>query len=441
MKHKKKRICFTMASIILIAVSAMQCTVQAKGKTEITLMHFWGEEQAEKSGDTDSWRAMLKEWKAEHPDVWLDESIMSQMDYTNKIQALAALVDLPDIMLVKGSWMENFVNSGLLMEMDSYIETYEYKDSFYEDVFLGSTKNGYIYGIPCQASLTSFVFYNEALWKEAGYEIFPDNWEDIYKAAEYFAEKGIATFALGNGDQWASESCWLSALGDRYTGSEWTNSIIAADGEAKFTDEEFVNALEHMEDLVPLFNKDFRTISDAKAVEAYYSQGKAAAVVTGHWAVGYINSSASEEIVKNTQIALLPAVDGGKGEENTTAGGYGWFFAINSDVIGTEKEALCMDLLLKTCGYEASEYYVEHYGMKGSSRIENPDLSGIDELSAKLAAVIAEIERFTPTYDLFMDASVISVMNEGLQELLGGEKNANELAQEIQEVQEIYSNR
>ena len=80
MKHKKKRICFTMASIILIAVSAMQCTVQAKGKTEITLMHFWGEEQAEKSGDTDSWRAMLKDWKAEHPDVWLDESIMSQMD-------------------------------------------------------------------------------------------------------------------------------------------------------------------------------------------------------------------------------------------------------------------------------------------------------------------------------------------------------------------------
>lgn len=437
MRSGKNVLCFAAAGTIVLT-ACMPCTAAAENKIEISLMHFWSEEEAARDGAIESWRTMLKEWEEEHPEVWINENFMNQTDYTNKIQAFAAVGDLPDIMLVKGSWMENFVNSDLLLEMDDYIEAYEYKDSFYEDAFLGSTKNDHIYGMPNQASLTSFVFYNEALWQEAGYEIFPDNWNDIFKASEYFAEKGIATFALGNVDLWEIESCWLSAIGDRYTGTKWTNSIIAADGNAKFTDAEFVKALEHIESLVPLFNDDFGTISDAKAVEYYYCQGRAAAVVDGQWTLGKISTNSTQEVLEHTQIALLPAVDGGLGNANTTSGGYGWFFAVNSELAGTEKGELCMELLLKTCGYEMSEYYMENYGLLGACRVEDPNLAGVDRMSAKFAAAVSEIDNFTPVYDLLMDASVIEVMNTGIQKMLNGEKSAAELAQEIQDIQEVY---
>ena len=42
----------------------------------------------------------------------------------------------------------------------------------------------------------------------------------------------------------------------------------------------------------------------------------------------------------------------------------------------------------------------------------------------------------TPIYDILMDASVIEVMNSGLQELMNGTKDAQTLAAEIQKEQE-----
>jgi raffinose/stachyose/melibiose transport system substrate-binding protein len=195
--------------------------------------------------------------------------------------------------------------------------------------------------MPLQFSVSSMVFYNSDMWKSIGFDKFPDNWEDILSAPEKFKAKGIqTTIALGNKDKWPYESTILSCLGDRFTGTEWTENIIACNGKSKFTDSSFVKALEFSQKLAQsnLFNPDYNSITDEQAT-MYYCQGKAAAIIDGMWDVSYINLNATDEVKEATKIALLPPVEGGKGEANATSGGAGWFIAANSNLTGEKLEA------------------------------------------------------------------------------------------------------
>ena len=202
-------------------------------KMELTVAHYYLEEERQSNAVGDSYLTMLEKWQEENPNVTVTQQAMSQSDYTTKIQAQAAVNEMPDIFMVKGSWVDNFVENDLMAPINDYLDQYEYKDQFKSGVFDVATRDGQIYGMPNQMSLTSIVYYNENLWKEAGYDTFPDNWEDIFAAAKKFEEKGISAFSLGNKDKWPAESCLLSTIGDRYTGQKWTQSIIAKDGTAK----------------------------------------------------------------------------------------------------------------------------------------------------------------------------------------------------------------
>ncbi|MFQ7550674.1 MAG: hypothetical protein ACLRMZ_10675 [Blautia marasmi] len=71
---------------------------------------------------------------------------------------------------------------------------------------------------------------------------------------------------------------------------------------AKFTDAEFVSAIQHMQDMAEkgLFNKDFSTISTLQGIE-YYSQGNAAATITGYWDITNILANATDEVKEHTR--------------------------------------------------------------------------------------------------------------------------------------------
>lgn len=407
-----------------------------EGRTEgveLTVSHYFLEEERATSGINDSYLTMVENWEKDNPDVNVTQQVMAQSDYTTKIQAQAAVNEMPDVFMVKGSWINNFVENGVIAPIDEYLNQYEYKDNFREGVFDAATKDGKIYGVPNQLSLTSVVYYNEALWKSIGYDAFPDTWEDIFQAAAKFNEQGISAIALGNNEKWPAESCLLSTMGDRYTGPDWTNSIISRDGTAKFTDEPFVSSLELLQRLAveKVLNPDFNTITETQGVE-YYSQGKAAAVVSGHWTVFSIPSFASEEIANSTKVAILPNVDGSKAD--SISGGCGWYFAVNGSLTG-EKLKAAMDFALHTTGYEMDKFGAEKYGSIGASLVEGVDNSQFPQLTQDFISLMDQTQ-LTPVYDLQMDGAVIEVMNTGIQDLLNGAVTPQELAGKIQAEQD-----
>ncbi len=418
------------------ASGASGATTNSGGENiSLTFSHFMVEEERKNNGENDTQLSQIEDFDAANPNITIEQQAIMHDDYQTKIQAQAAVNELPDIFLVKGSWFSNFVDNGLVKPLDEFIDAYPQKDSFRDGIFDASTRDGKIYGLPIQFAVTSLAFYNESLWKENGYDSFPDNWEDIYTAAATFNEKGISTIALGNKDKWPAESCWLSPLGDRYTGTDWTNSIISQDGKAKFTDPLFVDALTHFQTMAEkgVFNSDFNIITNTQADE-YYAQGEAATIVSGSWTLSYILANGTDEVLANTKIAVIPGVPDGKGNPADTSGGCGWYVCANSNLSG-EKLQAAVDAMLSISGYEYSKRLAENYGLVGPCKTGKIDASGFPQLTQDYLALMDKTN-LTPIYDILMEGAVIETMNSGLQELLNKTQTPEDLAATIQAEQD-----
>lgn len=429
-------------ALALIATLLVGCG-SADGKTEandgknieLNIMHFATKEAAKTDPKAAAVQKQLTKYMEQNKEVKLNITEMSHDDYQMKIQQLAAADSMPDVFMLKGAWVDTFRENNLIADVSSYIDSYEYKDMYYDGIFKIATRGNEIFGVPYEGNAsTTYVYYNKEMWKDIGFDTFPDNWNDVFVAIDKFKEKGITPFGLGNKDKWPYESCVLSTLGNRFTGPEWTESIIAKDGKAKFTDPEFVAALQLTSDLAKAgaFNPDMNSV-DNNMTQSQFINGNVSAIIEGYWAKSTILNSGSEEFVKNVGIAPLPQPENAKGSINSAAGGAGWFFAINGKLEG-EKKDQAAELILNLCGKEYAEYITGVGGEIGPCKVE-VDTSKFDPLTQEYLELTNTYE-IVPVYDVWMSPEVIDVMNTSLQGVLGGISTPEEAAEAMQQALE-----
>lgn len=445
-----KKAILRIVTLALATLVLSACSTGGSGNTSsqinsesspvsITLSTNYTTAQIASNASSATFHKMLDRFKEDHPNIKLNVTEMSDADYEKKIQAQAAANDLPDTYGLKGSWTNTFVANNQCAPLDDVLENSGIKDKYRAGIFSPVTIDGKIYGMPTQYTVTSIVFYNSDLWKSIGYESFPDNWNDIIAAAPKFKDKGIIPIVLGDQDGWEYESCILSALGDRFTGTEWTNNIIANNGKSKFTDEDFVKALEFTQTLInaELFNPDVTSIDNAQA-EALYASGKAATTIDGYWNVTTVEKTATEDVLDATHLAILPPVDGGKGVANATSGGPGWFLAVNGGIEG-DKLAAAKEFVGYMTGEEYSKVIAADFGVVGAVNIGEVDLSKFSHLTQEYMGLINSDITMTPVYDIQMDGAVIDVMNTGVQSMFVNAITPAELAAQIQAAQDGLS--
>lgn len=402
----------------------------------INLMLNRNRDDMETNGYQYAFFTALDEWKEAHPDVTVNEETMDQSSYQTKINAVGSSGDLPDIFDLKGSWTNQFVQNGWVADLTDYIDD-DLKDMYLDDAFHFSTVDDRIYGIPRQSQATSLVYYNSDLWSEIGYDEFPTTWSDLLDAVTKFKEKGITPIVMGNKANWPAESCWLSTLGDRFTGTDWTYSILDGSG-AQFTDQSFIDALTCFQQLADAgaFNADINSLDDTEQNTVYFNK-EAATIVNGDWFIASIDTSAPDDVKSATKLAILPSVDGGEGDPNTVSGGCIWFEAMSSNEMSDAKKELVVDLLKYLTSQEVGNMTAEH---SDSPAVKNPvyDESKTSELYNEKVELLKSV-KFVPVYDASMDASVIETMNTGLQSLLIDEVTPEDLASDIQLEQDQVS--
>lgn len=408
-------------------------------KVKLSVMHAYTKEEADGGDNTRKMpRDTVLEFAENNKDhVELDITEVQHDDYETKLQALAAANDLPDVFTMKGSWVGNFNSSGLLADMTEAVNNCEWKDQYRFYLFDGVTDaDGKIVGAPMQFSSTAIVYYNKDLWKQAGYDSFPKTWDELFAAIPKFQEMGVQTIAFGNVDKWQYNSSWTSALADRFTGSEWTDSIIAMDGKAKFTDEKFVDFLKLTKEIGAsgALNPDYESIGHQEA-SAMFLQGKAATTIDGYWNVEYIASNASPEILDQIEMVPLPGVTGGAGDQQAISAGCGWFVGVNSKLEGDELKA-ALDLALYMSGPALSQRMTD-VGLISTCDTEAKDPSGFNTINKKYLEFVDKASSTCEIYDARINASVIATMNDQFVELLAGAVEPEEAAKKIQEEYDV----
>ena len=428
-----------VASMGLTAMAATPVAVNELAYTgELEIMHYSTSEESEGNGGSDGLRTVLAAWKEAHPEITLNENVLANAEYKTQIATLAAAGDLPDVFMLQGMNTKAWAEQGLIVDLTDAIAASPYYADYAENYFTPFKVGDSIYGYPVLTGGTcTVVIYDKAMWAEAGYDTFPSTWEEVEKAAEYFGEQGIDTIAFGNGGQWQANSCFLSTLGNRYTGPDWFQSLIDKSG-AAFTDEKFVAALAETQRLfteTSIFNEDYNAITNEDARE-YYISGDAAAFIGGNWDESYIWATlkdTDEEKWNNMGFAVLPQPADATEAPTSQNIGLGYAVAINPALADDpDKLAAAIDLAQEVTGPAFSTYVAENYALGGLTSAGEVDLSKFDQITQDFYNWSYVDTEPCEIYDSYINSAVWSVLNTDLQTLMNGEITPEEVAANAQ---------
>lgn len=405
-------------------------------KSKIITLKFMGTEVRENI-DTDvrvkAYFDAIDKFMADHPNVKIEHEGIPHDAYQQKIQVLAAANELPDVLDVKGSWNRNFVENNLITDLKPFINNdANWKSIIKETANLNFQIDDSVYGLSIESGgSTSMIYYNEDIFKECGIAEFPKTINEFYEAIEKIKSKGYTPISMGNKGKWLAESCYLSTLGNRFTGTDWTTSIINRTGNAKFTDQPFIDALAFMQDLAKrgAFNSDLNSIDYKQQRVPYYNK-KAAMFVEGFWAISSVINDAPEDVAKATKITIFPDLLTGKGSANMTTGGPGgWAKSISKKLDGPARDAAIEWLKYYISVENATALY--NNGIIPGMESDGYDKEKLHRLQLEYFDLMSTIEP-CDVYDLTFDPAVESVLEAGLQELLIHSITPEKLANRIQ---------
>jgi len=396
-------------------------------KVSITIWHNWTGQDAKAV----AMRKIIEDFRTEHPDIEVIDEGLPTDGLRTRLRTVAAANEMPDLFVMWPDAMtKEFVKGDLLQPIDEELNANpEWKDNFIPNALDGYTVDGKIYSVPMNLAPSSFIYYNEAIFKEHGVKV-PETWSELETAIKTFNEKGVIPIVLGNKTNWVAQSTLFSTLADRITGTDWFLKAVAQDG-AKFTDPEFVQALSTLQDLGKqgAFQEGFNSIDETQMMQLYF-QGKAAMVINGGWALANLVNNAPPEVLDNTHITILPAIEGGKGDPQTTAGVVGTGLGVSKKLTGSKKEA-AMKLFYELAGPDGQKATLNSSTLV-SYKIEL-DKSQAHPLFVELYELMQKV-KITPVYDSKLGSAAVEVVNNGLQELLSG-GNPQDIAQKIQDAQ------
>jgi putative chitobiose transport system substrate-binding protein len=130
---------------------------------------------------------IVENFEATYPEVnvtWEDQPWDSLQD---KVRNSFAAGEPADVMNISPSWIGEFAEAGLLMDMDAAISAYPDVRAQYSDgAWTTRTFDGVSYQVPWYLGLANFLGYNKTIIEELGYTEadLPTTWPELYAFAE-----------------------------------------------------------------------------------------------------------------------------------------------------------------------------------------------------------------------------------------------------------------
>ncbi|CAM4474515.1 MAG: extracellular solute-binding protein [Paenibacillus macerans] len=396
-------------------------------KVSISIWHNWTGQDAKAV----AMRKIIEDFRAQNPDIEVVDEGLPTDGLKTRLRTVAAADEMPDLFVMWPDAMtKEFVKGDLLQPIDDELNANpDWKNGFIPNALDGYTVDGKIYSVPMNLAPSSFIFYNDTLFKKYNVKV-PETWEELEAAIQTFNDNGVIPIALGNKANWVAQSTFFSTVADRITGTDWFLKAVEQNG-AKFTDPEFIEALKTFQKLgeINAFQEGFNSLDETQMMQLYF-QGNAAMVVNGGWALANLVNNAPPEVLDNTHITIVPAIAGGKGDPATTSGVVGTGLGVSKKLDGGKKEA-AMKLFYALAGPDGQKATLDSSTLV-SYNIEL-DKSKAHPLFVELYDLVQGI-KIVPVYDSKLGSATVEVVNNGLQELLMG-GNPETIARKIQDTQ------
>jgi len=274
---------------------------EAGGEVVLDFPTFWVGQDAK----AEIIATLVEEFNAEYEGQYqVDIEANPDTDgYRDKINASIAAREVPDLFVFNPDPTTfQYYEGDLLFDFTEQLEG-EWADRFVSGTVGGATRNGAAKSVPFEVGVTP-IWYNEDLLAEAGWDEFPDNFDDFWQMAEDLKDNGIAPTSQMTG----GSNAWTSML--------WYSHILASIGgpdvwERPLSHPQYVEAAEIMQRMFQDYTTEDAVGAGPGESSGHYMSERTAIFINGPWFIGNITEQAPE-VKAATRLTPAPSVEGGE---------------------------------------------------------------------------------------------------------------------------------
>ncbi len=433
----KRLLALILSLVMLLALVAV---VTAEETVELRVLNYLdmtSPNSIEES--TVIWEAFEKA----HPNIKLVMENEFNEPFHQKVESYAASGNLPDVIYVWPSGRSTTLHTKkLLKDLAPLVERDGLSDKYLPLVLDPSQQvGGYLAMLPSGVTATNTFYVNLDVLADAGLEP-AKSYSELVAQVPVLAAKGYDTVLMPNQDTWVMQSCLFSLVAGRFMGEGWEQRIL--NGEAKFTDADFLAALNFIKQIYA-----DKVIDPATLAIGYgegpglFAQNTAAYYIDGDWRMGaFITDKTTGEALipvekqNNIKITVFPDIDveGVKiNKSNTAVLATG--FGINAELEdGSAKLEAAWELVKWLEGKEVLTYRLETGGLATPSRtdIDYASLT-LEPLQVEIANLGTQYDKTTVVIDGAFEGPVYTPLNDGLQAIGLGTQTPEQVAQITQD--------
>lgn len=391
--------------------------------------------------------AIWKRFEEMHPQVEIIRENSTNEAYHQKLAAYIASGNLPDVMYLWPSGRSAAIQGHHMVKDLMPFLKQRGLDKNYVDSVLIPQDSGYLGELPITMTITHMMYVNAGLLKKHGLAI-PKTFAELKALVEPLKAKGIEVIGMDNMDGWVMQSCLFSTLVGRYGGGDWDKQL--KNGNIKFTDAWFVNALKVIDELYS------SGVLNRNSLQSSYGTGrgnfatdKCAFFIDGDWSCSAFTTDPTTNLPllsrdkqqNDIELMIFPAVPNEVyGNCVSTIAGSGLGFSADIPA-GSAQEQAAVELVLWYAGEEVQTHRFCQGGVIPSLKTLDTDKlvkeNNLDPLVAK-RVMFSKSYKPVPVIDGALDPDVYNVINTCLQEIGLGQKTPEQAAADVQQAYENW---
>jgi raffinose/stachyose/melibiose transport system substrate-binding protein len=434
-KTMRKLNVLLLAALLVVGVFVPAALAQDE-KITITVLHYF---DLTAPGSEREIEEIWHEFSRRHPNIIVEREDLFLEAFHQKVEAYAAADRLPDVVFMwPGGRSTSLHTQHLVKDLTPLLGE---DAKYFNPAVLAPQAAGYLAELPQTMTSSHALYVNVPLLESLGLSI-PETYEELVAMVPVIKGAGLDVILMGATDDWVIQSCLFSMIVGRLVGDEKLNQIIA--GEAKFTDPEFVGALEFYAQMYKdgVLDRKIMNINYSE-VNGLFASGRAPFMIDGDWkTANFLTDVTTGEALipvdeqPNFKMTIFPAIPG-EIVHKSSSGVVGTGFGMSSKIPdGSAKEAAAWELIKWLQGPEAQKLRLETAGTI-PSRIDVTS-DQLEPLVNERIRYYEDIEVYTAVLDNVLEGEVYLPLNVGLQEIGLGLATPMEVAERVQEALEAW---
>ncbi|GAB3755252.1 extracellular solute-binding protein [Zhihengliuella somnathii] len=363
---------------------------------------------------------------AENEALPLSVETVPQNNLDQQLQLLSGQGGLP-VLFAAGNapaLTQTLSDSGHIADLEKVLTDVDARDNI-EPAAVSTIENlfGSFMTLPFEYNIEG-IWYNKAIFAENSIEV-PQTWDDLVAAAETLDAAGVQPFSASGEQGWP-----LTRLVGNYIyrslGPDALDKV--ANGEAKLTDPEYVEAAQAVADLGAkgYFGQGVGSI-DMDTSTNEFLNGNAAMFYMGSWWLSDAHDEEKNQIgVENIGFMPFPGVEGGAGGRGQLAANVGLSITMNGNAV-TDKTGAWMNCIAENYGSLALEQENRVSGFK-----VNEEVSDLPPLTETVQEQVTKTEETVLWFEAQFSTQATTTSQRNAAPLVTGGISAEEFMSMVQ---------